>query len=180
MKINLTKILPPFLLTFFVAIAVVSLVGYIGFGKTNANFYDLETKNVYAVLLKDAQIKQQRVENNAEYAKGKSISSLDSSVFKKRWLDAAKATNEIDTRQLPDDFQLAWKKYTNALNKTAEAFSNLPQPLNFNVNSVENKNWYNAVSEQNQTWSEVVSIAKKYGLKFDQYKNLIIENHSGN
>lgn len=180
MKINLAKILPPFLLTFFVAVAVVSLTGYFGFGKPKANFYDLKTKNVYAVLLKDAQIKQQRVENNAEYAKGKSISSLDPSVFKKRWLDAAKATNEIDTRQLPDDFQLAWKKYANAQTKTAEAFSNLPQPLNFNVNSVENRNWYNAVSEQAQAWSEVVSIAKKYGLKFDQYKNLIIENHSEN
>lgn len=175
MKINLSKILLPFLLTFFTAVAVVSLTSYFGFGKPEAKYCDLETRQVYAVLVKDAQIKQLRLDRNGEYAKGKSISSLEPSIFKKGWGDAAKATNEIDTGQLPDDFQLAWSKYTSALTRSAEAFSNLPQPLNFNVNSEENRNWYNAVSEQKRSWSEVVSIAKSYGLKFDQYENLLID-----
>lgn len=162
MKINISKILPPFLSTFFVAVAVVSLASYFDFGKLGANSYEFETKQkIYAVLVKDAQNRQQRVEKTGEY--------------KKVWFDAAKATNEIDTSQLPDDFQFAWKKYVNAQTEVAEAFSNLPQPLNFNIDCEENRNWYNAYSEQTQAWSEVVSIAKNYGLKFDQYENLIVD-----
>lgn len=181
MKINLSKILPPFLLTFFVAVAIVSLAGYFGFGKRGANSYDFETQKIYAVLVKDAQIKQQSVEKGDEYMRGRRNGSPeDRSFFDKLRFDAAKVTNEIDTKQLPDDFEQAWRKYANAQTKSAEAFSDLPQPLNFNADSLENKNWYNAFFEQTQAWSEVVSIAKSYGLEFDQYGNFIIENLSEN
>lgn len=167
-------------MTFFVAVAVVSLAGYFGFGKLAANSYDFETQKIYAVLVKDAQIRQERFEKNGEYAKGKGISSVNPSFLKINWLVAARATNEIDTRQVPNEFERAWRKYANAETKSAEAFSNLPLTLNFNIDSVENRTWYSACSERKQAWSEVVSIAKSYGLKFDQHENFITENHSEN
>lgn len=193
MKINLLKILLPFLLTFFVAVTVVSLAGYFGFGKFGANSYDLETKQkIYAVLVKDQENSRQRIEKYMEAIRKKGDMSnlanyVDPMVFKRDpditnrlVIDLAKATHEIDISQSPDEFQRAWRKYANARTRLVEVGLNMPPPSELKSDSIEAKNRNDAVSEQIQAWSEVVSIAKSYGIKFDQYDNFIIETLSEN